>query len=112
MLRLKILFSCFFIAILFLMAMGETILNGRETFGIEALVLPMELENKEEEYSKPNAQTTCPKEKRFTENQTEPENTKLLKKEPTAENLSFNFIYYVLYKFKYIDIFELVRPSK
>lgn len=39
--------------------------------------------------------------------------TEVIKK-PKAEspNLSFNFIYYILYKFKYIDSFGLSAPEK
>lgn len=42
-----------------------------------------------------------------------PTKTQALKETPTDySNLSFNFIYYILYKFKYIDSFGLSEPEK
>ena len=109
---LKLFFPLFFIALLFYMAIGEPIFIGSKLSDIEVLELPIEVDDKVEESNEVSTHAICPKAKALTENKTEVTDKKLLKKEPVAENLSFNFIYYILYKFKYIDIFELVRPSK
>lgn len=53
-----------------------------------------------------NQELLCNKEKANTKKSTQ---STLKESARDSVNLSFNFIYYILYKFKYIDIFELLR---
>lgn len=108
---LKLLF-CVFIALLSLMAIGEDISTGSGDPSTEESVHgTVSVSGKSEECKEAHLHAAlCLKEQPLTEQQPEENNTNQLKK--GSENLSFNFIYYILYKFKYIDIFELVRPSK
>lgn len=110
--RLKLLAFTFFAALLLLMAMGKSDLVGHEWFDMPAWAMAREVEDILEEGQETPSYKTSLQVEIESEKKSDDDNAKLLKKEPAAENISFNFIYYILYKFKYIDIFDLLRPSK
>lgn len=101
----------FFIALLLFVTIGKSVLAGREGLQAEVVVETVEADVKIEGYEDVPNHKVCLKEKPYPE-KVEADKAEGLHKEPATEHLSFNFIYYILYKFKYIDIFELLRPSK
>lgn len=61
-------------------------------------------------YTVQSSETPCNKEKAPAQKPEKVTEPTLNSTSKDKVNLSFNFIYYILYKFKYIDIFELLRP--
>lgn len=107
--RLKLVTFIFFAALLLFAAIGKSVLIGRE--GLKAAVLVEHAEADDKiECKDVQSHKVCLQEKTHSE-KSAAKHSEGLQKEPASENLSFNFIYYILYKFKYIDIFELLRPS-
>lgn len=106
----------FFAVLLLFVAIDEMVMGERAWLDTEPVVMQVADESTEDCQELHNHKVGLPNNTYADKNPETKKNADVLNealhKEPTSENISFNFVYYILYKFKYIDIFELVRPPK